>query len=87
MEVLKEMQDLEVAPDVETISTYVLPVFPSIDAARQAFKVALNALCVSVCVSVLTVPTIADVVGYLCSGCWCVFGVGGPVVFGGAGRG
>lgn len=83
MEVLKEMQDLEVAPDVETISTYVLPVFPSIDAARQAFKVALNALCVSV----LTVPTITRGVGYLCSGCWCVFGVGGPVVFGGAGHG
>lgn len=52
MEVLKGMQELEVVPDVETISTYVLPVFPSIEAARQAFKVTLSALsvCVQVCV-------------------------------------
>ncbi|XP_075902405.1 leucine-rich PPR motif-containing protein, mitochondrial [Nelusetta ayraudi] len=38
IEVLKGMQQLEVVPDVETISTYVLPVFPNIDAARLAFK-------------------------------------------------
>lgn len=47
-EVLKAMQDLDVAVDVETISIYVLPVFSSIDAARQAFKVALYA-CEGVC--------------------------------------
>lgn len=33
------MQDLDVSPDVETLSNYILPVFPGIDAARQALKV------------------------------------------------
>lgn len=36
---MKGMQDLDVSPDVETLSNYSLPVFPSIDAARQALKV------------------------------------------------
>lgn len=36
---MKGMQDLDVSPDVETLSNYILPVFPSIDAARQALKV------------------------------------------------
>uniref|UniRef100_A0A669D8G0 Leucine rich pentatricopeptide repeat containing n=1 Tax=Oreochromis niloticus TaxID=8128 RepID=A0A669D8G0_ORENI len=39
VEVMKGMQDLDVSPDVETLSNYILPVFPSIDAARQALKV------------------------------------------------
>uniref|UniRef100_A0A669DF71 Leucine rich pentatricopeptide repeat containing n=1 Tax=Oreochromis niloticus TaxID=8128 RepID=A0A669DF71_ORENI len=38
VEVMKGMQDLDVSPDVETLSNYILPVFPSIDAARQALK-------------------------------------------------
>uniref|UniRef100_A0A3Q0RVT7 PROP1-like PPR domain-containing protein n=1 Tax=Amphilophus citrinellus TaxID=61819 RepID=A0A3Q0RVT7_AMPCI len=38
VEVMKGMQELDVSPDVETLSNYVLPVFPSIEAARQAFK-------------------------------------------------
>lgn len=44
IEVLKGMQELEVVPDVETISMYALPVFPSIEAARQAFKVTLESV-------------------------------------------
>lgn len=39
VEVMKGMQALDVSPDVETLSNYILPVFPSIDAARQALKV------------------------------------------------
>uniref|UniRef100_A0A8C8LLA1 PROP1-like PPR domain-containing protein n=1 Tax=Oncorhynchus tshawytscha TaxID=74940 RepID=A0A8C8LLA1_ONCTS len=39
MEVLKGMQELDVPADVETMSFYVLPAFPNIDAARDAFKV------------------------------------------------
>nr|XP_057914042.1 leucine-rich PPR motif-containing protein, mitochondrial isoform X2 [Doryrhamphus excisus] len=38
MEVMKGMQQLGVTPDLETISNYVYPVFPSTEAARQAFK-------------------------------------------------
>lgn len=38
VEVLKGMQELGVSPDVETLSIYSLPVFPSMEAARQAFK-------------------------------------------------
>ncbi|XP_069549086.1 leucine-rich PPR motif-containing protein, mitochondrial [Brachyistius frenatus] len=38
MEVMKGMQELHVSPDVETLSKYILPVFPSIEAARQALK-------------------------------------------------
>ncbi|KAM9344741.1 leucine-rich PPR motif-containing protein, mitochondrial [Symphorus nematophorus] len=38
VEVVKGMQELEVSPDVETLSMYILPVFPSTDAARQALK-------------------------------------------------
>ncbi|KAM6915877.1 LOW QUALITY PROTEIN: leucine-rich PPR motif-containing protein, mitochondrial [Xenentodon cancila] len=38
MEVTKCMQELGVTPDVETLSNYILPVFPSIQAARQALK-------------------------------------------------
>lgn len=36
--VVKGMQELEVCPDVETLSTYILPAFPSTEAARQALK-------------------------------------------------
>uniref|UniRef100_G3P982 Leucine rich pentatricopeptide repeat containing n=1 Tax=Gasterosteus aculeatus aculeatus TaxID=481459 RepID=G3P982_GASAC len=39
VEVLKGMQELEVSPDVETLTTYVLPVFPSMEAARQTLQV------------------------------------------------
>ncbi|XP_045925978.1 leucine-rich PPR motif-containing protein, mitochondrial [Micropterus dolomieu] len=38
VEVLKGMQELGVSPDVETLSNYVLPVFPSMEASRQALK-------------------------------------------------
>uniref|UniRef100_A0A3Q1GHU0 Leucine rich pentatricopeptide repeat containing n=1 Tax=Acanthochromis polyacanthus TaxID=80966 RepID=A0A3Q1GHU0_9TELE len=38
VEVMKSMQELGVSPDVETLSNYVLPVFPSREAARQALK-------------------------------------------------
>ncbi|XP_069000477.1 leucine-rich PPR motif-containing protein, mitochondrial [Embiotoca jacksoni] len=38
MEVMKGMQELHMSPDVETLSKYILPVFPSIEAARQALK-------------------------------------------------
>ncbi|KAM9726781.1 leucine-rich PPR motif-containing protein, mitochondrial [Menidia menidia] len=38
MEVLKGMQELGVSPDVETLSNYILPVFPNIDEARKALK-------------------------------------------------
>uniref|UniRef100_A0A669BWK6 Leucine rich pentatricopeptide repeat containing n=1 Tax=Oreochromis niloticus TaxID=8128 RepID=A0A669BWK6_ORENI len=59
VEVMKGMQDLDVSPDVETLSNYILPVFPSIDAARQALKVIHKSVyttsasvCVCVCVCV-----------------------------------
>uniref|UniRef100_A0AAQ5X7G7 PROP1-like PPR domain-containing protein n=1 Tax=Amphiprion ocellaris TaxID=80972 RepID=A0AAQ5X7G7_AMPOC len=35
VEVMKSMQELGVSPDVETFSNYVLPVFPSREAAQQ----------------------------------------------------
>nr|XP_019945002.1 PREDICTED: leucine-rich PPR motif-containing protein, mitochondrial [Paralichthys olivaceus] len=35
-EVLKSMQELGVSPDAETLSIYILPAFPSTEAARQA---------------------------------------------------
>ncbi|KAM8860091.1 leucine-rich PPR motif-containing protein, mitochondrial isoform 2-T2 [Spinachia spinachia] len=38
VEVLKGMEDLEVSPDVETLTSYVLPVFPSMEAARRALE-------------------------------------------------
>uniref|UniRef100_A0A3P8RXI5 PROP1-like PPR domain-containing protein n=1 Tax=Amphiprion percula TaxID=161767 RepID=A0A3P8RXI5_AMPPE len=38
VEVMKSMQELGVSPDVETFSNYVLPVFPSREAAQQALK-------------------------------------------------
>ncbi|KAG7462652.1 hypothetical protein MATL_G00187000 [Megalops atlanticus] len=38
LEVLKGMQDLEVLPDVETYSSYVLPTFDSLETARSALK-------------------------------------------------
>uniref|UniRef100_A0A3B4AW10 Uncharacterized protein n=1 Tax=Periophthalmus magnuspinnatus TaxID=409849 RepID=A0A3B4AW10_9GOBI len=39
VEIVKSMQDLDVAPDVETLSTYVLPAFSSSQEAKQALKV------------------------------------------------
>lgn len=48
LEVLKGMQELGVAADVDTFHSYILPVFSSTDAARQALKV-----CVGVCECVL----------------------------------
>ncbi|XP_040905893.1 leucine-rich PPR motif-containing protein, mitochondrial [Toxotes jaculatrix] len=38
VEVVKSMQEVGVTPDLETLSMYILPVFPSTEAARQAFK-------------------------------------------------
>lgn len=38
VEVMRGMERLGVSPDLETLSTYVLPVFPSLEAARQALK-------------------------------------------------
>ncbi|TNN64307.1 Leucine-rich PPR motif-containing protein, mitochondrial [Liparis tanakae] len=38
VEVVKGMQELELCPDVETLSNYILPVFPSMEAARHALK-------------------------------------------------
>uniref|UniRef100_UPI003AAF326F leucine-rich PPR motif-containing protein, mitochondrial n=1 Tax=Centroberyx gerrardi TaxID=166262 RepID=UPI003AAF326F len=38
LEVVKGMQELGVSPDVDTFSNYILPVFPNIDAARQALQ-------------------------------------------------
>ncbi|KAK9541331.1 hypothetical protein VZT92_001384 [Zoarces viviparus] len=38
VEVVKGMQELELCPDVETLTNYILPVFPSMEAARQALK-------------------------------------------------
>lgn len=50
VEVLKGMQELEVSPDVETLTTYVLPVFPSMEAARQTLQVTHDTQHKSVCV-------------------------------------
>ncbi|XP_015233698.1 PREDICTED: leucine-rich PPR motif-containing protein, mitochondrial [Cyprinodon variegatus] len=38
VEVMRGMEKLGVSPDLDTLSTYVLPVFPSLEAARQALK-------------------------------------------------
>ncbi|KAL7890234.1 hypothetical protein AOLI_G00024920 [Acnodon oligacanthus] len=38
LEVLKAMQELDALPDVDTYSNYVLPTFPSVDAAQAALK-------------------------------------------------
>lgn len=44
---VKGMQELGVSPDGEMLNSYILPVFPSMDVARQALEVRLNF--VSVC--------------------------------------
>lgn len=51
IEVLKGMQELGVSPDVDTLSVYSFPAFPSMDAAQQALKVIHKSVCV--CVSML----------------------------------
>ncbi|XP_077351806.1 leucine-rich PPR motif-containing protein, mitochondrial [Festucalex cinctus] len=38
LEVMKGMQAVDVTPDLDTISSYIHPVFTSVEAARQAFK-------------------------------------------------
>uniref|UniRef100_A0A8C3GC10 Leucine rich pentatricopeptide repeat containing n=1 Tax=Cyclopterus lumpus TaxID=8103 RepID=A0A8C3GC10_CYCLU len=38
IEVVKGMQELELSLDVESLSNYILPAFPSMEAARQALK-------------------------------------------------
>lgn len=43
------MQELGVTPDVDTIISYVLPVFPDFSAAKQVFEVGVCVLC-GVCV-------------------------------------
>lgn len=40
---LKGMQELGVSADVDTFHNYILPVFASTDAARQALKVCVRA--------------------------------------------
>ncbi|KAK2824504.1 hypothetical protein Q5P01_021679 [Channa striata] len=40
VELVKVMQELDVSPDVETLSNYILPVFNNLEAARQALKTA-----------------------------------------------
>uniref|UniRef100_A0AAQ5Y857 PROP1-like PPR domain-containing protein n=1 Tax=Amphiprion ocellaris TaxID=80972 RepID=A0AAQ5Y857_AMPOC len=42
VEVMKSMQELGVSPDVETFSNYVLPVFPSREAAQQDGGISLD---------------------------------------------
>lgn len=54
VEVLKGMQELGVSPDVETLSSYILPVFPSMEAARQTLKVVPKCVCVLICLHVCT---------------------------------
>uniref|UniRef100_A0A8D3DLY9 Leucine rich pentatricopeptide repeat containing n=1 Tax=Scophthalmus maximus TaxID=52904 RepID=A0A8D3DLY9_SCOMX len=39
LEVVKGMQELSVSPDVDTFSKFILPAFPSTEAARQALMV------------------------------------------------
>jgi len=43
------MQELGVSPDTETLSNYVLPVFPSIEEARKALMVIYKWGCVFTC--------------------------------------
>uniref|UniRef100_UPI0037E7B2E4 leucine-rich PPR motif-containing protein, mitochondrial n=1 Tax=Semicossyphus pulcher TaxID=241346 RepID=UPI0037E7B2E4 len=38
VEVLKGMKELDVTPDADTLSGYIFPVFPSMEAAREALK-------------------------------------------------
>ncbi|XP_028279212.1 leucine-rich PPR motif-containing protein, mitochondrial [Parambassis ranga] len=38
LEVIKGMQELGVSPDIETFSNYILSIFPSLEAARQALQ-------------------------------------------------
>uniref|UniRef100_A0A672JT24 Leucine rich pentatricopeptide repeat containing n=1 Tax=Salarias fasciatus TaxID=181472 RepID=A0A672JT24_SALFA len=52
LEVMKGMQELGVSPDTETLSRYILPVFPNAAAAQQAVKVTRTCVCVCVCVCV-----------------------------------
>lgn len=49
IEVLKVMKELGVTADVETFQNYILPTFPSMDAAQQALEVSV---CVSECARV-----------------------------------
>lgn len=49
MEIVKAMQELDVTLNVETLSNYIIPVFPSTDAAQTALKVAQKSV-VCVCV-------------------------------------
>lgn len=44
VEVMKGMQALDVTLDLDTVSTYIHPVFSSVEAARQALEV----LCVEI---------------------------------------
>uniref|UniRef100_A0A3B4YP36 Leucine rich pentatricopeptide repeat containing n=1 Tax=Seriola lalandi dorsalis TaxID=1841481 RepID=A0A3B4YP36_SERLL len=47
LEVMKGMQELGVSPDAETLTTYVVPAFSSIEAAQQAFQVKSRSQCLS----------------------------------------
>uniref|UniRef100_A0A7N9AZV0 Leucine rich pentatricopeptide repeat containing n=1 Tax=Mastacembelus armatus TaxID=205130 RepID=A0A7N9AZV0_9TELE len=44
-ELVKGMHQLGVSPDVETLSNYILPVFSSMEAARQTLKVIHKSVC------------------------------------------
>uniref|UniRef100_A0A7N9AQI5 Leucine rich pentatricopeptide repeat containing n=1 Tax=Mastacembelus armatus TaxID=205130 RepID=A0A7N9AQI5_9TELE len=47
-ELVKGMHQLGVSPDVETLSNYILPVFSSMEAARQTLKVIHKSVCTCV---------------------------------------
>uniref|UniRef100_A0A4W6DPC9 Leucine-rich pentatricopeptide repeat containing n=1 Tax=Lates calcarifer TaxID=8187 RepID=A0A4W6DPC9_LATCA len=53
LEVVKAMQELGVSPDIETLSQYIVPAFPSISEAQQALKVIHNSVCECVYVYIL----------------------------------
>lgn len=84
VEVLKGMQELGVSPDVETLSNYVLPVFPSMEASRQALKVIRKSACVLTCVQWALKSICWHEGDFVCSGYRCLSGVGGLLVFRGS---
>ena len=85
VDVVKGMQALGVIPDVETLTNYILPVFPNMEAARKALKVTLRVrvcVCVFGCSQCALKKIFADIkVIFLYSGFRCVSGVGGLLVF------
>lgn len=80
VEVLKGMQELDVAPDIETLSVYSLPAFSSIQEARQALKVVQKPLLLSV-FALKSFYYFNTIFLSLCSGRRCVFHFRGLPVF------